>query len=222
MADWFRSRAWSPERRDAFFKRLNRVRKPGAQAQYVRIQAYYLFDRRSPRKLQAALELLDDLFTKYPDPAELAAGFLLRADCLVALGRDEEALSAFRQAVQTELDEPTYHCFAWLHFGWFVVERSLGDRYLEVRKLLATYRKEYGDLLIKHKYMFNAIAALLAHDQGKRARARIHAARALALAKEKHSGFAYHPTVGLVQNTKNSVHARLEKFVPKSARKKDS
>ena len=72
--DWFRKTSWTREDREDFFERLSRSRKYN-RAQYLRIQASYLAENGNIELLNAALELLEMLFTQYPDRTEMALAY---------------------------------------------------------------------------------------------------------------------------------------------------
>jgi hypothetical protein len=62
-------------------------------------------------------------------------------------------------------------------------------------------------------YQLNAIRAIIADERGKQRTAQRHAMAALKAAAKTHSGFRYHPNIGLVDEKASRVHVRLEQIV---------
>jgi hypothetical protein len=59
------------------------------------------------------------------------------------------------------------------------------------------------------KYRYNAIQAMLAEAHGDKSMAREFATQALTEATRSHSGFHFHPTVGLVGPEQKTFESRL-------------
>lgn len=207
--DWYRGKRWNDAVREEFFKRLKRARSVYNQAQYLRIKADYLYDKKKPENLAAAIELVDTMISEYPDDTQLAAGNLLKAKCLQALGQTDDAAAAFQAAIQAERDCRTHKSFCWLEYGYFVVELGLKQRYAEVLDLFDEFQEDTSLLLVSDRYEYHAVLAVISAHRRRKKAARENAEAALAQAKKKHSGFRYHPTVGLVKNTDTPVQERL-------------
>lgn len=106
--EWFRRTTWTPEDQADFAAHLARSRTSFHKAQYLRIQASHLREVGRPAFAVAALQLLDQLLAEYPEPSELSMTHLQRAECLLDLGRSEEALGAFRRALSTQRQHPQW------------------------------------------------------------------------------------------------------------------
>jgi tetratricopeptide (TPR) repeat protein len=202
--DWFRRTAWSAEDRSAFFSRLKRSRS--GKAQYLRIQALHLAENGHHT---AAIELLDEIFSNHPDRLQLASAHLQKAKCLIALNDHGIAIDEFRSALQAERVFPSVRTSCWLDFPWFVVLHQKTQLHDEVRAILGEFHFKNGLTFPVERYRYAAIRALLADADGNQSEAREFARAALQSAASTHSGFAYHPRVGLVREVDPEVHDRL-------------
>ena len=204
--DWFRRTTWTPQDEEAFQVHLKRSRGDDRKAQYLRIQAFHLAEVGNH---PAALTLLDQLFRDYPDPSELAQSFLQRAKSLVALGRDKEAIASFQASLDAQAKRPNMQTTVALEFSWYIATRRLFDLYDEAQSLIHQYELGDGIRFPNERFRCAAVLALIADDRGQTDEARAFAAIAHDAAKATHSGFRYHPTLGLVKEMPNEVAARL-------------
>src|SRR3546814_13652730 len=95
--DWFRRHSWTEADQADFFARLGRSRTPFHKAQYARIQAYELRQAGGARYAREALGLLDTIIASWMAYAQCASVHHQRAECLRDLGRDAEAIQAYRE-----------------------------------------------------------------------------------------------------------------------------
>lgn len=180
--DWYRRRTWTKKDQEDFFARLGRARSDYNKAQYLRIQAYYLQSAATPPNYQAALDLLDYLFREVPDPNEIAAASLQRAKCLEAVGRVEEALRAYRDSIKFGLNKNNIQTTdAPFHFARFVLKNNLKGLYHEV--LSGLKGSEIVSLLPDNQYLFCAIMAIVASENGLMKEAKKHAMKAIEILK---------------------------------------
>ncbi len=208
--DWYRRTSWTEADQAEFFARLNRSRSPSNRAQYLRIQAWYLQQVGTPDMLRAAMDLLDRVLKEHPETFDLALVCLQKAECFLALGELEAALEWFRKAMQREREKPNVRTAAALKFAWTVVERGLTDLYDEALAALEGYVELNRRLVFAYeRYLIQAVRAVIAEERGYPEMARELARRALEAAAQTHSGFRYHPKVGLVHDTDTAIHARL-------------
>src|SRR5262249_12695215 len=137
--EWFRRTTWSDADRDDFDARLKRSRSAANKAQYLRIQAGHLADAGHHA---GAIELLDRLFSEFPERLELTQARAQKAKSLAELGEIEAAIEEYRAALQAQRDFPNVRTNAWLDFGWLVVERQLTDLYAEVSQVSQEFRNK--------------------------------------------------------------------------------
>ena len=205
--DWFRRKTWATKDREAFFARLRRSRSAYHKAQYTRIQAYELLTNRTREAYLAALELLDMILVEWFDDAQLASVHHHRAECFSGLGDLPRALDAYRQVFQAQRDRKGGLTVAHLDFGWLVATTPLPDLFDEALSALCEF---HSDMFPLDRYRAAAIQALILDSLGKREQARSHASIALEAAAATHSGFRYHPKVGLVASPDRKVHDRMK------------
>jgi tetratricopeptide (TPR) repeat protein len=205
--EWYRRRTWTKDDQADFEARLARARKQN-RAQYLRIQASHLMEAANPKLTSAALELLNRMLTEYPTDIQVAQAHTQRAECHLRLGEAEKAIEALRSALAREREFPNVRTNAWLDFGWLVIDRGLRELYDEALEVLT----EFEDTMPfpVQRYQFHAIRALVAAERGALADAREEAKQALAAGRATHSGFRYHPTLGLVRDTDSDIHSRLK------------
>jgi hypothetical protein len=209
VKDWFRRSTWSDNDRDEFETRLRRAR-PTGRAQYLRIQAFHLADAGRDDLLSPALELLRRLLAEYPESGEVAAAEHLRAKCHERMGDTLLAVEAYRAAMEAERRRPTIRTDAALDFALFVSRRSLASLFAEVSSILDEHVDDLRPFPIQ-RFKFHAARALLAVSREPE-KARNDAALALKEAAATDSGFRYHPQVGLVGDTDETVRQRLERL----------
>jgi hypothetical protein len=205
--DWYRCTDWDPKTREEFFRRLSRSRR--SKGQYLRIQASYL-QQTDKRLVPAAIELLDLMFTQFPDPLETAQGHLQKADCLELVGDCEGAIGEFRRALEAERTFPKAGTQAWLDFGWFVAERRYDALYPEALAVLVEFLPlRRGILFPVDVFRLHGIRALIAAEQGRTVEAVEEARLAMEAAEKPTSGFRYHPNVGLVRDRDSEITRRI-------------
>ena len=197
--DWFRHTEWNAEIEAAFFEKLHRARE---KQQYLRIQASTLA-RHHP---EVALRLLDKYF-ELGDHFDYAQAYVDRASAHLALGDTERAIAAYETALAREQQYPNLLTQAYLDLPFLIASRRIGARYDQALQLL---RQHSGRLtfLVDH-FRWHAAHALILSAQGDTSLARQHAQRALETATLDHSGFRYHPSVGLVGTQYEEVREQL-------------
>ena len=203
--DWFRRTTWTPTDAADFTKRLARSR-PHNRPQYLRIQAVHLAEAEPPH-WEAALQLLDRLIHQYPDQTQLAQAHFQRAECLLALSRADEAIEAFREAMATERRFPNSRTTAYLAFAYWIATTGRVGMFEEALDVLEEFGND--EVFPMQLYLHNAALALIAASSGDKAVARDAARRALHASQRLHSGFRYHPHLGLVAQSDRAVAKQL-------------
>jgi tetratricopeptide (TPR) repeat protein len=201
--DWFRKAAWSAEDQRDFRDHLKRARSK-SRPQYLRIQAAHLLDNGLP---EPALSLLDE-FLAAPDDLFLTLGHSLRARALTDLGQLDNALSAYRAAIEAQRRRPNIQAYAALEFAELVVATQRRVLFSDALELLDELHA--NDPFPEINYREAAVRAQIAHAVGDPATARREAQRALHAANAATAPFARHPDVGLVRGVDPEVYAKLE------------
>ena len=186
--DWFRNDEWNAGIARRFDEKLTRARR---KEQYLRIQASTL----APTHPEVALQLLDRYFSM-SDKFDHAQAYVDRATALKALGRTEEAADAYEAALAREAEFPNLKTQAYLALPVLVATEGLLSRFDRAIIIL----DEQADRLmfpVDH-FLWHAARALVVVSRGDRTGAGPNARAALEAASKDHSGFRYHPSVGLV------------------------
>jgi tetratricopeptide (TPR) repeat protein len=189
MADdsWFRNESWDEAIALAFDQKLKRARQ---KSQYLRIQACALA-RTHPR---VALELLDRYFA-LGDDFDQAQAHVDRATAYLALGDIDSAIQSYEAALERERAFPNLRTGAYLDLPYLIAINGLTDRFDQAMTMLSGSEKRLMFPVDRFKHHAARAVILAKSDLSA---ARLEAKAALEEAALDHSGFSYHPTVGLV------------------------
>jgi tetratricopeptide (TPR) repeat protein len=214
--EWFRHTSWSETDQLEFLAHLRRCRSASSKAQYLRIQALHLQETGAQALIMAALGLLDQVLGEYPAKTELASVYLQRGECLMVLGKGEEAIESLRKSLEFQRDFPFARNEAHLVFGELVVRLGRRDLYSEVLATLG----DFGDLddLPIQQYRKSVVRASILDELGRREEAREAAAAALQASGQTKSPFRNHPRIGLVGSPDPAVQERLAAIAARGER----
>jgi hypothetical protein len=102
---------------------------------------------------------------------------------------------------------PNVKVGAQVAFGLFAIRHDLNYLYDEVLKILG--ENTNGFTFPVAEYYYSGVIAVIHGRLGNISAARKNAVAALAAADKKHSGFARHPKVGLVDQPDPELHKEL-------------
>jgi len=187
---WFRNRTWNTHVASAFEEKLRRARR---KSQYLRIQACCLTETNP----QVALELLDRYFA-LGDDFDHAQAHVDRAGAYLTLGRVEDAFASYEAALKREEEFPNLRTGAYLELPYHIALSGAAHRYDQAMALLSNAGPRL--MFAVDHFVFHATKAIILAAQGDLADARAEARPALEAASRDHSGFHYHPGVGLVSD----------------------
>lgn len=202
--DWFRKTTWTEEDQIDFWAHFKRVRTEQGKAQNLRIQALCI---QSDYPM-ASLELLDKLLKEFPVRIQLALAHLQRGQILLAEGKIDLGLSALKDALDQEKALPNVRTQAWVEYGSAVLKHQKTDLYDGVEGYVSERIK--GLIFPSQKYHANALLALIQRHRGNNQEAIAYAKTALTEAGVTFSGFAAHPTMGLVDDPDAEILERLK------------
>jgi tetratricopeptide (TPR) repeat protein len=200
--DWYRNTEWNIQVSTEFEVKLARARR---KEQYLRIQACTL----APTHPNVALSLLERYFA-LPVQFDAAQAHVDRATAFLAQAKVEDALSAYESALAREAEFPNMKTYAYLNLPFEIAIRTLKERFPQAIKLL----EEHKDRLMfaVDFFKWNSAHAIIAYELGQSIESRDYAKAALEAAERDHSGFRYHPDVGLVNNSLSEIHNHMRRL----------
>ena len=207
--DWFRKHTWTDTDQAEFFKKLSRSRTAFHKAQYTRIQAYELYRADRIQYARDALKLLDMIVENWMDDAQRASVQHQRAECLKDLGRDAEAINAYRETFIEQRRHPSDLTNAHLDFAWWIATSKMHELFDEAMIVLDEFTRKGQIAFPAAIYYSEGSRALIQAARGEQQLASTHARRALDAAEAEHSGLRYHPKVGLVKTNDEQAHSVL-------------
>jgi tetratricopeptide (TPR) repeat protein len=202
MTDWFRNTTWNEAVERAFDEKLRRAKR---KEQYLRIQACTLA-RSYP---EVALKLLDRYF-ELPDDFDHAQAHVDRATALLSMDRVENAITSYEAALAREVCFPKLQTKAYLDLPYLIATRGIRAHYDRALEVLQCHVARL--MFPVDHFRWHAARALIAADLKEAEIARRHAEQAIEAAGHEHSGFRYHPSVGLVTAEYDNVVRKLEAY----------
>lgn len=200
--DWYRNKDWNSRIELSFFDKLRRARR---KEQYLRIQASTL----ASSHLEVALRLLDEYF-RLNDNFDHAQAHVDRATAYLAMGQIENAIQAYEDALAREAEFPNLQTQAILDLPFLAASRGIAGLYARCLQLLD--KSQSGLTFPVDHFRWHATNALILNAQGKQRKAKTSACEALTWAERNHSGFRYHPTIGVVGSEYEAMEARLKEI----------
>ena len=158
--------------------------------------------------MEPSLRLLDQYFAEFPADDMFHVGAALqKAQCLEALGRIDEAEQSYLAALAEQRGISNYVTSVYTDFPWFVVR--YGRRHLYSDALAALESTAQHLIFPVLQYQAYAVRAVIAAEAGDFDAAQRHASRAVKAASATHSGWLYHPDLGLWRNLDPLIHERV-------------
>jgi len=202
MTDWFRNPTWNASIERVFEDKLRRARQ---KEQYLRIQACTLAHSHP----DVALRLLDRYFA-LPNDFDHSQAFVDRATAYLALHRVADALAAYEDALTRESVFPNLKTEAYIAFPYLVATRGIREQYRRALELLLQHQSRLT-FPVDH-FRWHTARALIAAAANDAETANVHSRQALEAAGREHSGFRYHPSVGLVTEQYDAIVKQLERL----------
>jgi tetratricopeptide (TPR) repeat protein len=125
----------------------------------------------------------------------------------LSLGKTDEAIRSLRKALDRERQYPNVKTTAWSEFVLVIAAQKLESHFGEALQVLTEYESDF--IFPVEVFQWHAAYALIRDAQGNRQAAKEHAIKALDAAQTTHSGFRFHPQVGLVGDAYENIKDRL-------------
>lgn len=201
--DWFRNKEWNSAVAEQFEAKLRRAR---SKSQYLRIQALYLADTYPTE----ALALLDRYFL-LGDDFDFAQAYVDQSKAYIALHDQDAAIRALHLALKREEVFPNLKTQAWREYALLIAVHKRKNLYTDA---LAVLERNSPDTVFfpADKFCWFAAFALIYEALNDTDKAKEAANTALHWAGVTHSGFRYHPNVGLVEEKFDSIKASLREI----------
>ena len=205
--DWCRRTTWTARDQEEFFARNKRSRGADSKAQYMRIQAHTLFETGERALIEAALALLERSLSDYPGAMDRAWALESAGQCCETLGRMDEALDYYRQALDREQEFPGMRSNAGFRLAKLIAELERDDLYGEA---LAAAEAQGAPVFPWHAYVQNGVRAVRAHHVGNIIDAKMLAETALRAAAVRDTGLSHgRGHLGTVRDTSTRFHEIL-------------
>lgn len=209
--EWDRKESWSAEDEADFFAHLKRSKSPYYKAQHLRVQAVTLLSTGDLNLAPTAILLAQKSIDDYPgETSQIAICYLIIGRSNEQLGNIEEAISAFENCVETQRKYPNYLTNVHIDFAVFAVRHKLTELYDEVVEILNEFESvsKFPIDLFQHW----GCRSIIAEETDNASDAKLFANFALNAAKQVHSGFLKHPTMGLVTDQSCDFYKRIEEI----------
>jgi tetratricopeptide (TPR) repeat protein len=203
--DWYRNTEWDIEIEQAFRAKISRAR--GMRPQYLRIQAGQIADKYP----DVSLALIDEYFETH-DEFDVPNAYCVRAQAYQALGRQQDALLAYKQALEWEASHPRHISTARHDLPRLVVDGRLASEYDYALEILTSRYTASDHQFPSTRYHWNGCCALITFELGQWEEAREFAERAMRAAAETESPFRYHRNVGVVRDTSDEFGRRIKRI----------
>ena len=198
--DWFRNTDWNAEIEKAFFEKLRRARD---KSQYIRIQASTLASSNP----EVALKLLEHYFA-LGDKFDYAQAYVDQATAYLAMGELEKAIDAYEAALTREAEFPNLQTQANMDLPFLIALHEIEKLYDRALQLLDIAESKL--MFPLDHFRWHASKALIKRARGRNVDAMLSACEAVVWAEKSHSGFPFHPTVGLVGGQYEEIRAKLK------------
>ncbi len=199
--DWYRNTEWNESIAEAFELKLKRARDKN---QYLRIQACILA-RTHPR---VALDLLDRYFA-LGEHSDAALAHVHRATAYLALEDLNAAIASYEAAIERENAFPNMRTLASIDLPYLIAMNGISSRFDQAMAILSS---RVGPMAFPvERFKHHAARALILRGSDREAASK-EAQMAMEAASLDHSGFRYHPKLGLVSEKYATALSKLRDF----------
>lgn len=212
VSQWYRKQVWTQEAEKDFFLHWARSKTEYHKAQYLKIQAFTLYDTHNKKYFDAILSLLHKYFNDFPNEQ------FFRGACLHLYGRVfydrkmyDAAFDYYQKAAYQEINYPNVISGAWLDYAQIVVRLKRAGHYEEAEKIIQAH---YGSLIFPIEiYRASAVLAMIYHERGDHENACRYKRSANEAALMEKSALRYHSDIGLVFKKDRFLEKAMKKIV---------
>jgi hypothetical protein len=199
--EWYNKVTWTEEDKKEFFTKLNQVRSGKfMQAQYIKNKAGALAYTKDVELMQCAEDLLNVLFTDYPEEKGVKNDALhILGDIYKFRGNNQEALDYYKHAIDNESVFPHLITNSYMDFALLAIKTGRTDLYDTVEKILFEDRYELYNSWPIANYRKYSILSIISKHKGNTEKAKYYADLAEQNVAATESGFNKHKTLGLVR-----------------------
>jgi tetratricopeptide (TPR) repeat protein len=200
--DWYRNETWNAEIEEAFEAKLKRSRGAYYKAQYLRIQATYLFKSEYENIQNVGVTLIQRMINDYPtEESSTVFGHEQLGDYYFRKSDYQNAVRFYDFVNDCYKKDHKYRnntsWIADLKLVDVILTANLQDRFEEAYKICKNYR--IADITMNSdKYYCLELSALICNVLGRKEEAKEYAKKALKMSKVTEPQFRYHKNVGLV------------------------
>ena len=206
--EWYGRQTWTEADQADFCTRLGRARQEN-RPQYLRIQAGTLMASGN-QCLSPAIALLDEVIEDHSLSLEVATALAQKGACLRRLGNIGGAADAYAASVARMRTVPKMQSQdGWLGYGLLVANERLSERYTDALEVLEEFSTSSPLMLPADWVRVHASRALIFAELRRDDEAAEEANAALSAMKQRNSGVAYHPSIGLVGDGDAHLRDRL-------------
>ena len=210
-ADWYRKTTWTKADRERFFRFLGETEE-NHKSEYLRIQAVYLEKSGNIRYIREAVDLLDILIEKYPDPLQLAQAQLQKATCFEKLALFDQAVESYKESFDAQRLHPAAHTRAVYHFGYFVIRHQKSELYENALEAIHEFYDENDMVFLDNAYRLHASLSIIYEFKKQIYEAVRHAKEALDLLERDRFGLMNNPHFAMELKTDKNVDKKLKKI----------
>jgi tetratricopeptide (TPR) repeat protein len=212
--DWYRKNTWAEDDEKDFFLKLSKARNFN-KPQYLRIQAYTLYETNNHKYFNAAINLLKKCINEYPDEyLQITESYSLLGDIYYELKKYDIAFENYNNAIMSEKESRITSPSAYIGYSLLVLQLNKIELFEKVELLLLNLIEKYTALMgfPKYRYKINAILSVLYRYKNEMEKANYYKTLAEKAANSETSDFRYHKKLKKKKNRNKLLDKLMKKI----------